>query len=397
MARHSQLSDVAFGSRTDIGCVREHNEDSLCVAPPLFVVADGMGGHAAGEVASEIAVEVISELAPQTLDADALCAAVEQANLAIIQAAHQGRGRKGMGTTCTAAMVEGQRMIIAQVGDSRAYLFHEGKLSQLTRDHSLVAELVEAGEITPEEARFHPRRSAITRALGSDPRTSPDLYDFGVSAGDRLLLCSDGLTSMLSDKEIADIMAKTDDPQRCASRLVSAAIAAGGLDNVTVIVVNITGNAPIERRRVARKTKITAAVVVCALIAIIACASAAFVSWTQQSAYLIEQDGKVALYHGVPGEFFGMRFSELDHVTDINVDDLQPGLANRLKTEGITTSWSDAEKLLSDYEKQANGETEDNTDARANANTNATINTNANTNTNSALNNTGEDDEGNAS
>ena len=394
MARHSQPSDVAFGSRTDIGCVREHNEDSLCVAPPLFVVADGMGGHAAGEVASEIAVEVISELAPQTLDADALCAAVEQANLAIIQAAHEGRGRRGMGTTCTAAMIEGQRLIIAQVGDSRAYLFHEGALSQLTRDHSLVAELVEAGEITPEEARFHPRRSAITRALGSDPRTSPDLYDFSVSAGDRLLLCSDGLTSMLSDKEIADIMAKADDPQRCASRLVSAAIAAGGLDNVTVIVVNITGNAPIERRRVARKTKITAAVIVCALIAIIACACAAFVSWTQQSAYLIAQDGNVALYRGVPGEFFGMRFSELDHVTDIKVDDLQPGLANRLKTEGVTTSLSDAEKLLSDYEKQANGEADDDgqadgqVDARTNGNANAPANVNANA---------GEGDEENAS
>ncbi len=354
MARKGHESEVAFGSRTDIGCVRDHNEDSLCVAPPLFVVADGMGGHAAGEVASEIAVETISELAPPTLDADALCAAVEQANLAIIQAARQGRGRKGMGTTCTAAMVEGQRLIIAQVGDSRAYLLHEGKLSQLTRDHSYVAELIEAGEITREEARTHPRRSAITRALGSDPRTQPDLYDFSVSAGDRLLICSDGLTSMLRDDEISDIMNKADDPQRCASRLVSAAIAAGGLDNVTVIVVNITGNAPTERRRLARKSKITAAIVICALIAIIACASAAFATWTKQSAFLIAQDGKVALYRGVPGEFLGMQFSELDHVTDIEVDNLQPGLANRLKTEGVTTTWEDAEKLLADYEEQAN-------------------------------------------
>ena len=140
---------TTFGSRTDVGCVRDHNEDSLVVAPPLFAVADGMGGHAAGEVASEIAVNVLAELAPKDLDGAALEHAVEEANHEIIRAARDGRGREGMGTTLTACMLENERLVIAQVGDSRAYLLHHGKLQQLTRDHSLMADMIEAGQLTP--------------------------------------------------------------------------------------------------------------------------------------------------------------------------------------------------------------------------------------------------------
>lgn len=149
-------SGATFGSRTDVGCVREHNEDSLAVAPPLYMVCDGMGGHAAGEVASEIAVDVICDRAPAHPDASALGQAVEEANLAIIRAAREGVGRAGMGCTCTAAMLEKDKLVIAQVGDSRAYLLHKGQMQQLTRDHSLVADLIEAGQITEAEARVHP-------------------------------------------------------------------------------------------------------------------------------------------------------------------------------------------------------------------------------------------------
>ena len=141
-ARTRKGATTPFGSRTDIGTVREQNEDSLVVAPPLFVVADGMGGHAAGEVASEIAVSTIQECAPEHADAEELGNAVKQANRDIMDAALSGRGRPGMGTTCTAAMLEGERLVIAQVGDSRAYLLHNGALTQLTRDHSLMANLI---------------------------------------------------------------------------------------------------------------------------------------------------------------------------------------------------------------------------------------------------------------
>ena len=342
-----------FGSRTDVGCVREHNEDSLVVAPPLYVVCDGMGGHAAGEVASEIAVNVIADRVPATPDAAALGQAVEEANLAIIQAAREGVGRAGMGCTCTAAMLENERLIVAQVGDSRAYLLHGGTLQQITRDHSLMADFIEAGQITPEEARVHPQRSVITRALGSDPRTQPDLFEINVNTGDRLLICSDGLTSMIEDYEIEDILNRTPDPQIAASKLVNAAIAAGGHDNVTVIVVNVTGFAEVRRRKVARKTKITAAVIIALLVAIFCGAAYAFNYWTTQTAFLDVQDDKVAVYRGVPGELFGATFSQIVEVTDVSVDDLQPGVANRLKTEGVRAdSVEEAKDLVDTYREE---------------------------------------------
>ena len=342
-----------FGSRTDVGCVREHNEDSLVVAPPLYVVCDGMGGHAAGEVASEIAVNVIADRAPATPDAAALGQAVEEANLAIIQAAREGVGRAGMGCTCTAAMLENERLIVAQVGDSRAYLLHGGTLQQITRDHSLMADFIEAGQITPEEARVHPQRSVITRALGSDPRTQPDLFEINVNTGDRLLICSDGLTSMIEDYEIEDILNRTPDPQIAASKLVNAAIAAGGHDNVTVIVVNVTGFAEVRRRKVARKTKITAAVIIALLVAIFCGAAYAFNYWTTQTAFLGVQDDKVAVYRGVPGELFDATFSQIVEVTDVSVDDLQPGVANRLKTEGVRAdSVEEAKDLVDTYREE---------------------------------------------
>ena len=344
--RGRRASSATFGSRTDVGCVRDHNEDSLVVAPPLFVVADGMGGHAAGEVASEIAVNVIAERAPEHPDANELGRAVQAANHAILKAAHEGRGREGMGTTCTAAMLEGERLVIAQVGDSRAYLLHKGKIQQLTRDHSLMADLIEAGQITPEEARVHPQRSVITRALGSDPRTVADLYEINVDAGDRLLLCSDGLSGMVLDQDIEAILNRVSDPQRCASQLVNEAIAAGGHDNVTVIVVDVKGFAEKRRRKVARKTKITVAFVLVLLAAIMGGAAYGLNYWVSTAAYLGVDQGKVAIYRGVPGEFAGMSFSTLEKTTDINVDDLQPGLANRLKENSITCDNVEAAESL---------------------------------------------------
>lgn len=350
MTRRSRRVTSTFGSRTDIGCVREHNEDSLVVAPPLYVVCDGMGGHAAGEVASEIAVNVIAQRAPAFPDATALGQAVEEANLSIMRAAQEGVGRAGMGCTCTAAMLENERLVIAQVGDSRAYLLHQGRLQQLTRDHSLVADLVESGQITPAEARVHPKRSVITRALGSDPYTQPDLFEINVETGDRLLLCSDGLSSMVEDADIEAILTRTADPQLAASQLVNAAIDAGGFDNVTVVVVNVTGFAEVRRKKVARKTKVTAALLIVLLAAIFGGAGYALNYWVTHSAYLAEQDGKVAIYQGVPGELFGFGFSELKEVTDVSLDDLQPGTANRIKDGGLRTdSLESAQSLVESY------------------------------------------------
>lgn len=334
MAGRGHKKANPFGSRTDVGRVRAHNEDSLIVAPPLYVVCDGMGGHATGEVASEIAVSTIADLAPQHADAEALGKAVEAANHAIIRAAREGLGREGMGTTCTAAILDHERLVVAQVGDSRAYLLHKGHLQQLTRDHSLMADMIESGQITPEEAKTHPRRAVITRALGSNPHTSPDLYEINVEPGDRLLLCSDGLSGMLEDYEIKDVLSRISDPQQCASQLVNEANEAGGMDNITAVVVDVTGFADARRRTIARRTKVTAGLLVGLLALIMGGAVLAFDYMVDHSAYLTEENGKVAIYKGIPGEVLGMSFTSLVEVTQINVGDLQPGTASRL-TEGV--------------------------------------------------------------
>lgn len=343
---------TSFGSRTDIGCLRDHNEDSLVVTPPLFAVADGMGGHAAGEVASEIAVRVLSELAPEHPDGEALGRAIEETNRAVIQAAREGRGRQGMGTTMTAAMLEGERLVIAQVGDSRAYLLHQGKLQQLTRDHSLMADMIEAGQLTPEEARTHPQRSVITRALGSDAHLHPDIYEINVETGDRLLICSDGLSGMIFDDQIENTLRRVQDPQRCASQLVNEAIAAGGHDNVTVIVADVTGYAEVRRKKLARKTKLSIALVLVLFAAIVAGAAWGTQTYLNTAAYLANDNGKVAVYRGVPGSVLGLSFSHLERTTDVTVADLQPGVANRLN-EGIRVDDMEAaDALVKEYEDE---------------------------------------------
>lgn len=344
---------ATFGSRTDIGCVREHNEDSLIVSPPLFVVADGMGGHAGGEVASEIAVSVIAARAPQHVDSQALGEAVRAANTEIIRASQDGRGREGMGTTATAALLEGERLVIAQVGDSRAYLLHQGRLQQITRDHSLVADMIDAGQLTEEEARVHPQRSVITRALGSDPTTQPDLYEINVEAGDRLLLCSDGLSGMVSDQDIEEVMHSTRDPQRCANTLVDEAIAAGGHDNVTAIVVDIVGFSELKEKKSACKIKRSVVFTIIALIAVCFLAVFGFNAYANNSAYLGEHDGKVAIYRGIPG----VSSSPPEQVSTIKLEELaQPGVANRIK-EGLRVDSLDAaEELLKEYQAEIDKE-----------------------------------------
>ena len=256
--RHAKGAMPSYGSRTDVGLVRDHNEDSLAVNPPLYAVADGMGGHAAGEVASEIAIQTLVANAPETPDGDDLARAVVAANHAVIRAAAEGIGRKGMGTTMTCAMLSGKRLVVAQVGDSRAYLLHEGSLQRITRDHSLMADLIESGQITVEEARVHPQRSVITRALGSDPSTLPDIYEMNVAPGDRLLLCSDGLSGMVDDSLLESTLERVKDPQRCAAALVNEAITAGGYDNVTAVVVDVPSNAEAIIKKQARKGRIGA-------------------------------------------------------------------------------------------------------------------------------------------
>ena len=341
-----------FGSRTEVGHVREHNEDSLVVTPPLFAVADGMGGHEAGEVASEIAINALAELAPASPDGDALARAVVAANLEVIKAPGKGIGREGMGTTLTAAVLEGERLVIAQVGDSRAYLLHQGRLQQLTRDHSLMADMIEAGQLTEAEARVHPNRSVITRAIGSDPHMQPDIYELNVETGDRILLCSDGICTMIEDPQIARIMGSSETAQECADNLVAAALDAGGYDNATAVVMDVEGFRVVRERKEKRKSRTFYAFLVAALIAIFAAAGFAGYQYVNNSAYLISQDGKVAVYCGLNEELLGMPLSNLDRVTDVDVSKLQPSVAARL-AEGISAgSMDEANEIIASYEEE---------------------------------------------
>lgn len=351
--------DISFGSRTDIGYVRDHNEDSLIIIPPLFAVADGMGGHEAGEIASEITVNTLAELAPSHLDAEGLTAAVEAANYNVMKAPRQGIGRDGMGTTLTAAMLEGERLLIAQVGDSRAYLLHKGHLQQITRDHSLMADLIEAGQITPEEARVHPNRSVITRAIGSDIHMRPDIYELNVDAGDRILLCSDGLSSMISNNAIESIMRRQSDAQHCADELVTATLENGGADNVTVVVADVPGFSEVREKKRAHKSRVFYIGLAIALVAVIFAAGFGGYAFISNSAYLIEENGKVSVYRGTPDDFMGIKLSTLDHTTNVDVDKLQPGVANRIKEGMSVSSIDEANSLIAGYEEEiARGEAE---------------------------------------
>jgi protein phosphatase len=243
---------LRWGSTTDVGRVRTLNEDSLLAVPGLFVVADGMGGHAAGEVASQLAVAEFARLAEQApVRAEDVTEAVRLANEHILSAGAEREDRHGMGTTLTGVGVvsseRGEELAVFNVGDSRVYRLSEGQLHQLTVDHSAVQELVDAGRLTAQAARSHPRRNVVTRSLGTDPGPAPDVWLMQPAAGDRFLVCSDGLTGELEDADIAALLAGNPDPQATADELVRQAVAVGGHDNVTAVVldiVEVTGMEP---------------------------------------------------------------------------------------------------------------------------------------------------------
>jgi PPM family protein phosphatase len=223
--------------RTDTGRQRRGNEDSAFARAPLFVIADGMGGAQAGEVASKIAVEAFQgDLPEHGSPEERLTAVVQTANRRIYDISRTEHERAGMGTTLTAMYVDGAELAVAHVGDSRAYLFRDGELELLTQDHTLVGELVKRGKLTEEQAAEHPQRSIITRALGIDADVEVDTWTYSGRAGDIVLLCSDGLTSMISEDQIADILAHESNLDTAAARLIDEANEAGGRDNITVIL-----------------------------------------------------------------------------------------------------------------------------------------------------------------
>jgi protein phosphatase len=244
------MARLVFAARTDVGMIRSGNEDYYVTEAQadrgLFVVADGMGGHAAGEVASEMAGETVKlELngVAKNLDdpsaAQRLTDALRKANRNIHDRTMTEVDKQGMGTTASVLLLSPTKYLIGQVGDSRVYLLRDGALVQLTKDHSYVQEQVDAGFLTPEQARYHPYSNVITRCVGASPDVEPDIYQGEVKLGDIFLVASDGLTGMVDDRRLQMLLMSRAEPERKVHSLISEANGRGGLDNITAIVVQV--------------------------------------------------------------------------------------------------------------------------------------------------------------
>jgi serine/threonine protein phosphatase PrpC len=392
--------NARVGAKTDTGRVREANEDAFLVEGPLFAVADGMGGHLAGDVASRTAVETITTRAEQDSPGDpgSLARLVREANHEIWKKAQSDASLHGMGTTCTLAMLDDSVLHIAHVGDSRAYLFRDGDLSQLTEDHTLVGRMVREGRLRPDEAEHHPQRSIITRALGVDSDVAVDTQTIELREGDRVLLCSDGLSSMVERESIAEALGDNADPQEASERLVQLANEAGGEDNITVVVIEVAGDAPAGAATakaeqappppaaapvradtdpapardprddtvhaltaLAERPKrrwLRALLVTLVVIAILVGGAYALLSYSLSNSWFvgINEAGVVTIFQGRPEEVAGFSLSEEHDVSDLALAEVPEFLRDNVR-EGIKVdSLDEARARVADLEERAQDE-----------------------------------------
>ena len=386
---------VAVGSKTDVGRARDMNQDSYLVEDPIFVVADGMGGHLAGDVASRTAIEKIIEMAGQKSPGQpgALRSYVSEANRAIWQKGKEDPNLAGMGTTCTLIYLDGGVAHIAHVGDSRAYRLRDGKFEQLTEDHTLVERMVQEGRLRREDAPRHPQRSIITRALGVDQTVDVDEFDESLRDGDRLLICSDGLSSMLDDRTIASILSENGDPQSASDALVDAANEAGGEDNITVIVIDVKSggsNGPVaaataapEREDTpltrepatkapvpppptpeasdaddedAPRSRVGRKVVIGVVIALVLCGVAyGAARYALDNSWFVgaNDEGTVTIYKGIPDEIAGLDLKDEQEVTDVQVDDLPEFLQGNVEDGIKVSSLDEARETVANLEDRS--------------------------------------------
>ncbi|MEI6447174.1 MAG: Stp1/IreP family PP2C-type Ser/Thr phosphatase [Actinomycetes bacterium] len=364
------LKIVEHAERSDTGRVRSTNEDSYLVRSPLFVVADGMGGASAGEVASRMAVEAFAAGLPAGSDPEQqMGEVVRSANSLIHREAQADASRRGMGTTVTATLVGDGTATVAHVGDSRAYLIRDGSIEQLTRDHTLVDELVRQGRLTPEEAAAHPQRSIITRALGPEPQVEVDTSTHELLADDVLLLCSDGLTGMLDEQSVLRTVTGAKTLTVACRSLIKQANEAGGRDNITAVLIRVGESSSVRtaarpssskggaggaagsqasshgRRRVAMFAASAAAIV---LVLIGAGA------WRASQAVFflgVDQSGTVAVYRGLPYELpLGLNAYEPWFVSGVPLSTVPPERRSLLLDHTLRTK-NDAADFVSSLER----------------------------------------------
>jgi len=385
-----RVDDQAY--RTDTGRQRSANEDSYFVRAPIFVVADGMGGAQAGEVASKAAAEAFDRDLPEGTPEPFLRETIEAANREIHELARDDPSRAGMGTTITAAIVnaEGEEVVIGHVGDSRAYRLRGGRLEQITRDHSLVEEMRRKGQLTDAQAEDHPQRSIITRALGPEPQVEVDVQTVPAKPGDVYLICSDGLTTMLGEEKIAALLAGASSMEAGVRALVDEANRAGGRDNITALAFRLA-DAAVPQRKAESPTLIGAAAeeagltatevrrraaaeaarvrrekleerpsrpglkrAAKVLLALVLLGAVAFGAWygNRQVWFLGTDDGgRVALYRGLPYELpFGVDLYQERYASPIQSDSLPPRRREAVTGHDLR-SRSDAASLVEEIEK----------------------------------------------
>jgi protein phosphatase len=398
---------LRYAARSDRGLIRDGNQDSVYAGPRLLAVADGMGGMAAGDVASNI---VIAAMAPLDEDVpgdallDALRSAVDTANQQLRDAVDANPAMEGMGTTLTAMLFSGSKFGTVHIGDSRAYLLREGEFVQVTKDDTYVQMLVDEGRISPEEASSHPQRSLLTRALdGRD--IDPEYAIRPAVPGDRYMICSDGLTAVVSAETIAESMREYVDPAQCVERLVQLALRGGGPDNITVIVADVTDGDIVEQRPMVggaaardrgmspsqdgstpasrasalaaapraatpeannaddeaerpRRRPVRTAILLLVLLGLLG--GGLWYGWrVSQSQYYVgaTPDGAVVVYQGIPGEIAGLHLSKVYTVppSPVTLDDLTKVAQDRVKQGIQADSAADAQRKLQDLVDPANG------------------------------------------
>jgi protein phosphatase len=342
------MSVLRWAARTDVGRARDRNEDSYYAGEHVFAVADGLGGHNAGDVASSLAIEPIKALDRRIAGAkpdrvgEMLTDTVSDANRAVFKRAQQDAKVRGMGTTMTAVAITDGSAHLAHVGDSRCYLIRGGALSQLSSDHTLVARMVQEGKLTTEQAETHPQRSILTRALGAEPEIEVDALELELVQGDRLLLCSDGLSSVIGDDAIASVMAGATDLDAGCTRVIDEANAQGGPDNITVIVVEVTGataasaaaprpEAKPARARRARRFPVRPVIWAAAVVLVVLGALIGIRSWADRSYYVGIDNGRVTIFRGLPTDVVGLKLHHVQEATDITLDEVQPFFREHLR------------------------------------------------------------------
>lgn len=389
---------LRYAARSDIGLLREGNEDSGYAGPRLLVLADGMGGHAAGEVASSVAVAMLASLdddSPGPDILDRLSSAVQDANNHLRDMVLGDPDLEGMGTTLTALLRAGSRFGLVHVGDSRCYLLRGDQLQQITKDHTFVQTLVDDGRITAEEASHHPQRNVIVRALDGREDVELDLSIREARAGDRYLLCSDGLSDVLSDETLCDTLSGADSPDRAAEQLVELALRGGGPDNVTAIVADVVdveagpsaipvtvgaaAEGPVRRSTADSPAAKAAAlaprpladpydgepdeghprhwgrriVLLVLLLALLGGGGAAAWAWSQQQYYVGAADQRVAIYRGLTQDVGPIKTSRLYRSEDVPLADLPAYQRERVQSAIPASSLGDAQRIVTNLREQA--------------------------------------------